>query len=161
MREYDHTWILVSLILICVCLLCLTIIAIYIIYSTNRHRKRLEELTEYNIHTTANIDMSIPEILNLIIQDSFTDYKIKTLMPLEEGYINSTREDQIRAALVEMVSNRISNAALDKLSLFYNIQNIAAIMADKIYITVMQYVIEHNATVTNQQSSNSDHSFKI
>ena len=96
--------------------------------------------------------MSIPEILNLIIQDCFTDYKVKTLLPLQEGFINATREDQIRQALVEMVSGRISNAALDKLSLFYNIQNIAAIMADKIYITVMQYVIDHNATVTNQSN---------
>lgn len=150
MQEYDHTWIGVSIVLILICLIMLMIIVIYNIYANNRHRKKIEELTEYNIHTSANIDMSIPEILNLIIQDSFTDYKVKTLLPLQEGYINSTREDQIRQALVKMVSERISNAALDKLSLFYNIQNIAAIMADKIYITVMQYVIEHNATITNQ-----------
>lgn len=150
MQEYDHTWIGLCLALIAICLFMLTGIVIYAIYSSNRHRKRIEELTAYNIHTSANIDMSIPEILNLIIQDSFNDYKVKTLLPLQEGYINSTREDQIRQALVEMVSGRISNAALDKLSLFYNIQNIAAIMADKIYITVMQYVIDHNATVTNQ-----------
>ena len=151
MQEYDHTWIGISLSLIMVCLILLTIIVIYSIYTNNRHRKKIEQLTEYNIHTSANIDISIPEILNLIIQDSFTDYKVKTLLPLQEGYINSTREDQIRQALVEMVSGRISNAALDKLSLFYNIKNIAAIIADKIYITVMQYVIEHNATVTNQK----------
>lgn len=151
MQEYDHTWIGICLLLIMVCLLLLTIIVIYNIYTNNRHRKKIERLTEYNIHTSANIDMSIPEILNLVIQDSFTDYKVKTLLPLQEGYINSTREDQIRQALVEMVSGRISNAALDKLSLFYNIKNIAAIIADKIYITVMQYVIEHNATVTNQK----------
>lgn len=150
MQEYDHTWIGVCLVLIMVCLVLLTIIVIYSIYTSNRHRKRIEQLTEYSIHTSANIDMSIPEILNLIIQDSFDDYKVKTLLPLQEGYINSTREDQIRQALVEMVSGRISNAALDKLSLFYNIQNIAAIIADKIYITVMQYVIDHNASVTNQ-----------
>lgn len=150
MQEYDHTWIGMCLALIVVCLFLLTGIVIYAIYSSNKHRKIIEDLTTYNIHTSANIDMSIPEILNLIIQDSFTDYKVKTLLPLQEGYINSTREDQIRQALVEMVSGRISNAALDKLSLFYNIQNIAAIMADKIYITVMQYVIEHNAAVTNQ-----------
>lgn len=152
MQEYDHTWIGVALVLISVCLVFLSIIVIYSIHSNNRHRKKIEQLTEYNIHTSANIDMSIPEILNLIIQDCFTDYKVKTLLPLQEGFINATREDQIRQALVEMVSGRISNAALDKLSLFYNIQNIAAIMADKIYITVMQYVIDHNATVTNQSN---------
>lgn len=152
MQSYNHNWILISLILISICLLSLTGIVIYVIYSNNKHRKRMEELTAYSIHTSANIDLSIPEILNLVIQDSFNDYKIKTLLPLEEGYINATREDQIREELIQMVSNRISNAALDKLSLFYNIQNIAAIMADKIYITVMQYVIEHNVTVTNKQN---------
>lgn len=152
MQNYDHNWILISLILISICLLCLTGIVIYVIYSNNKHRKRMEELTTYSIHTSANIDLSIPEILNLVIQDSFDDYKIKTLLPLEEGYINATREDQIREELIQMVSNRISSAALDKLSLFYNIQNIAAIMADKIYITVMQYVIDHNVTVTNKQN---------
>lgn len=153
MQDYDHLLIIGSLFVIMVSLIGLFILCIYIIITNNRHRKRIEELTEYNIHTSANIDMSIPEILNLIIQDSFDDYKVKTLIPLDEGYINATREDQIRSALVDMVSNRISNAALDKLSLFYNIQNIAAIMADKIYITVMQYVIEHNSTITNQSNN--------
>lgn len=116
-----------------------------VIYSNNKHRKKLEEITLYQINVSANIDQSIPEILDLIIQESFTDYQVKYLAPMNEGFINEEREAAIRKDLVQMVSLRISNAALDKLSLFYNIKNIADIIADKIYICVMNYVTEHNS----------------
>ena len=116
-----------------------------VIYSNNKHRKKLEEITLYQINVSATIDQSIPEILDLIIQESFTDYQVKYLAPMNEGFINEEREAAIRKDLVQMVSLRISNAALDKLSLFYNIKNIADIIADKIYIFVMNYVTEHNS----------------
>lgn len=116
-----------------------------VIYSNNKHRKKLEEISLYQINVSATIDQSIPEILDLIIQESFTDYQVKYLAPMNEGFINEEREAAIRKDLVQMVSLRISNAALDKLSLFYNIKNIADIIADKIYICVMNYVTEHNS----------------
>ena len=147
MQTYDHTVIWAFIGVIILTLFCLCCLTIYIVYSNNKHRKSLEELTTYQIHVAANIDRSIPEILNLIIQESFDDYKVKVLVPLDEGYINSSREDEIRKALVDITTSRISNAALDKLSLFYNINNIAGIIADKIYITVMQYVIDHNRMI--------------
>lgn len=115
-----------------------------VIYTNNKHRKRLEDLSKYQMHITSNIDKSIPEILDLIIRESFADYQIKYLIPLQEGYINSEREGQIRKELVTLVTTRISSAALDKISLFYNIANIADIIADKIYILVMDYVTKHN-----------------
>ena len=122
------------------------IIALFalVVVSSNKHRKRLEKLTEYQINVTATIDKSIPEILDLIIKESFTDYQIKYLIPLNEGYINNEREAEIRKELVQIVTIRISKAALDKLSLFYSTANIAEILADKIYIVVMHYVMEHN-----------------
>lgn len=116
-----------------------------VVYTNNKHRKKIEELTLYQIHTSSNIDSSIPEILDLIIQESFTDYQVKYLAPLDEGFINEEREIEIRKDIVEMVTSRISNAALSKISLFYNINNIADILADKIYIMVMNYVTEHNS----------------
>ena len=116
-----------------------------VIYSNNKHRKKLEEISLYQINVSATIDQSIPEILDLIIQESFTDYQVKYLAPMNDGFITEEREAAIRKDLVQMVSLRISNAALDKLSLFYNIKNIADIIADKIYICVMNYVTEHNS----------------
>lgn len=121
-----------------------------VIYINNKHRKRLEEITVYQIHTSSKIDQSIPEILDLIIRESFADYQVKYLLPLDEQYINSEREAQIRKDLASLVTTRISNAAMDKISLFYNIVNIADIIADKIYILVMNYVTEHNSQFTDE-----------
>lgn len=149
MQPYDHTSILAFIILILFCMVCLIGLTIYIVHSNNKHRKRLEEITMYNIHVSANIDQSIPAILEAIIQDCFTDYKIKVLIPMHEGVLNSQREAEIRQALVSMVTSRMSTAALNKISLFYNLSNIGAILSDKIYILVMNYVIEHNREVQN------------
>lgn len=120
------------------------ILSIVVIVTNEKHKKKIEEISLYQINTSANIDASIPHILEIIIEESFADYKVKSLVPLNEGFINTDREAEIRKELVNLVSSRISNAALDKLSLYYNIKNIADIMADKIYILIMNYVIEHN-----------------
>lgn len=120
------------------------VLSIAAVVLSNIHKNKLEELSLYQIHVQATIDESIPEVLDLVIRESFNDYQLKSLYPLNEGYINSDRETEIRGELIALVSSRISNAALDKISLFYNITNIADVIADKIYIAVMNYVIEHN-----------------
>lgn len=114
------------------------------------HRRKIEKMTMYQLHTGSVIDMSIPELLSIVINESFDDYKIKELLPLNEDYINSEREAEIRRGLTSLVTSRISEAVLDKLSLFYNIENIAEILADKIYITVMNYVLEHNTNLVQE-----------
>ena len=110
----------------------------------HKHFQSSERLTRYQINVSSQIDGSIPQILDLIINDCFDDYKVKFLVPLNLGHINSEEEDNIRRGLAEMVTARISNNTLEKLSVFYNIANIADIIADKIYINVMAYVVEHN-----------------
>lgn len=119
-------------------------LSIAVLISSNMHKTKLEELTLYQIHVQSQIDETVPEVLDLIIKESFNDYQLKSLIPLNEGFINSDREAEIRGEVINLVSSRISNAALDKVSLFYNVTNIADILADKIYIAVMNYVINHN-----------------
>lgn len=121
-----------------------------VLIENNKHRSRMEKIMMYQINTTSKIDESIPQILDLIITESFTDYKIKELIIKEDEYINTQREEEIRRDLVDIVTSRISNAALDKISLFYNISNIGEIIADKIYIAVMDYVINHNKALTKE-----------
>lgn len=127
-----------------------TSLAVAVMVSNNKYRKNLEKLSYYQINTAAKIDQSIPELLELIISESFRDYQVIHLVHLNEGYINNEREAQIRKELVNLVTNRISNATLDKLSLFYNLENIANILADKIYIIVMDYVVKHNSGIPEQ-----------
>lgn len=138
----NNTYIFI-LISLCLCTLCVLLgIAIFL---NNKHKKKLEELTLYQMHITSSIDSSIPEILDLIINESFVDYQIKFLYPLNEGYIKEEREIEIRKDLINLVIQRISSAAMNKISLFYNITNIAEIIADKIYIIVMNYTADHNS----------------
>lgn len=146
-KEHQMIWFALSI--ISFILLCLTAVLIFVVISNWKHRKNIERMTMYQINVTSTIDSSIPEILSMVIRECFEDYQIKTLLPLEEGYINSEREAEIRKGLVEVVTSRLSSATLDKLSLYYNIKNIADIIADKVYITVLNYVVNHNNTVTN------------
>lgn len=90
------------------------------------------------------INSTIPELLLDVITDSFNDYKLEVLVPLNEGYINEIREHEIRKDLVDKVTSRIAVPVLEKLSLFYNINNIGEIIADKVYIIVVDYVVDHN-----------------
>lgn len=146
-KEHQIIWI--ALTVISVVLLAIIGMLIFVIISNWKHRKNMERLTMYQINVTSTIDSSIPEILSMVIRECFEDYQIKSLLPLEEGFINSTREAEIRRGLVEIVTSRLSSATLDKLSLYYNIKNIADIIADKVYITVLNYVIKHNDEITH------------
>ena len=140
-----HEW---YLIILCIALAILAIGAtvILILYHANnkRHQKELLELGRYSTNVQAMIDSSIPQILEFIINDAFQDYQIMTLIPRNELYITDEREKEIRHDLVEKVVNRMSPMALDKISLFYNVHKIDEIIADKVYITVMNYVVQHN-----------------
>ena len=147
----EHLVIWFALTIISMVLLAIIGMLVFVITSNWKHRKNMERLTMYQINVTSTIDSSIPEILSMVIRECFEDYQIKTLLPLEEGFINSTREAEIRRGLVEIVTSRLSSATIDKLSLYYNIKNIADIIADKVYITVLHYVIEHNKSVTSGQ----------
>lgn len=110
-----------------------------------KYRKIMIQQSKHRLHISAQIDKTIPELLEYIIQESFRDYEATTLVPLNEDYINEEREKEIRAELVNIVGERISPIALEKIAIFYNEGNIAKVIADKIYITVMTYVVEHNS----------------
>lgn len=142
--------ILIVLIAFATLVLCVAI-GFLLIY--DKHQREKEKLERYKIDIGATIDKSIPEILDLIISECFTDYQIKFLLPLQENFITEDREKEIRTALVAIVSDRISKTAMTKISVFYNIENISNIMADKIYICVMDYVVKHNSRYISRDDS--------
>lgn len=128
---------IVAIIIICICLIVFAVL-------NRRTQKEIIRMNQYSINTQVAIDNSIRDLLNDIVSECFEDYKIMVLYPLREGYISDERELQIRSDLVMKVTERLSPMALDKLSLRYNLANIGAIIADKIYIAVMDYVVDHN-----------------
>lgn len=115
--------------------------------SNKKYQKELLELGRYTTNVGATIDDSIPDLLEAIINDSFTDYRIMVLEPRQELYINDEREAEIRRDLTSLVVNRLSPMSLDKLHLFYNINKIDEILADKIFIAVMNYTVAHNSMI--------------
>ena len=133
-----------------------TLIVMILFYRTNRrHQSQLMELGRYSTNVQAVIDKNIPLLLNDIIDDCFRDYEIMVLVPKNELYITDEREKEIRNDLVGKVVERLSPMALDKISLFYNVHRIDEIIADKVYITVMNYVVSHNSLI-EQESSRKD-----
>lgn len=152
MPECNHNY--CAIIIACFAILVIGIIVLSAIsiINTRQNQKAAQKLLKYQIDVNSNIDKSIPEILDLVIMECFNDYRIKFLEPIEHGHITAEREAEIRSDLVSIVTGRISEATLNKLSLFYNINSIADILADKIYICVMNYVIEHNKEFLNIDS---------
>ena len=110
-----------------------------------RYKDDMVRLSQYSINAQAVIDDSIPQLLNSIIDECFTDYQILVLAPKQEAYITAEREDEIRKDLIGKIVERLSPMSLDKLSLRYNISNIDRIIADKVYIAVTNYVVETNS----------------
>ena len=149
-----HAW---YIIILCIALAILAIGGIIILtlfYRTNKsHQKELLELGRYSTNVQAIIDDNIPKILEAIINDAFRDYQIMNLIPRGELYITDEREKEIRSDLIDKVVTRLSPMALDKISLFYNVHQIDAIIADKVYITVMNYVVDHNSVISEKEQA--------
>lgn len=147
-----HAW---YIIILCIALAVLAIGGIIILalfYRANKsHQKELLELGRYSTNVQAMIDDNIPRILEAIINDAFRDYQIMNLIPRGELYITDEREKEIRSDLIDKVVTRLSPMALDKISLFYNVHQIDVIIADKVYITVMNYVVDHNSVISEKE----------
>ena len=136
----------------CIFLIGLLVLGFLYYASSKKNRDVSADLVRYTTNVQATIDLSVPQLLDALIEDCFKDYQIKVLVPMQEMFISDEREKKIREDLVEIVADRLSPATLDKISLFYNVREIDKIIADKIYITVMNYRVEHNTPYANNEN---------
>ena len=131
-------------------------IAMIIVYHI--HKKELERLTSYEINVGAKIDEEIPNILEKFVLSIFTDYRLKFLdMQYLNQYISDEKQEEIFKEFTAICGKRLSPAMMDKLSLFWKREAIADVLADKIYLTVVDYVVAHNAVKyedTNTEKTN-------
>lgn len=109
-----------------------------------RYKNKLAALKEYEININATINESIPALLDMIVEECFNEYIVLNVAYKNIDYINSEIEQEIMKGVGEMVSQRISSALLSKFSLYYNLKAISNIISGKIYLMVMDYVIETN-----------------
>lgn len=127
------------------------------IYAFKKHfelKKEINDLTRFSINISANIDDTIPKLLDLIIGEAFADYQALNTAYKESYYITDDDEKKLRDGLASAVSERLAGPTMDKLSLYYNAPELAKIIADKIYIVVLSYVVNHNtSSMTNEQKA--------
>lgn len=115
------------------------------IWLNNRHNMKLEELEKYKLHLQAKIT-DIPNMLEDLINESFIDYNAKYLVSYT-SYITEEKEKEIRTELIDVILARMSDVVLEKLYTYYNPKEIGSILADKIYILVSEYTIQHNEKI--------------
>lgn len=84
-------------------------------------------------------------MLELFINECFDDYLAKHPNYINAEYIPSDHENIIRDDLGKLVSNRLSDGLIEKLSLYYDSQSLSNVIADKIYIKVTAYVVKANS----------------
>ena len=101
-------------------------------------------------------DPEVPDALDKIIQQCFDEFILMNTGYQKEHYINQTEEQEIVNRMIDKVSERISDTIYTKLELYYNSAAVPDIVANKIYMAVMAYVIENNETKTSVKSKAPD-----
>ena len=101
-------------------------------------------------------DPEVPDALDKIIQQCFDEFILMNTGYQKEHYINQTEEQEIVNRMIDKVSERISDTIYTKLELYYNSAAVPDIVANKIYMAVMAYVIENNKTKTSVKSKAPD-----
>ena len=71
-----------------------------------------------------------------------------------DTFINMKQEDRIRTEIVNMVTAKISDNLMLKLSTFYNKKIIYEIIATRVYTTIMQFVVTNNVDKDSANKNN-------
>ena len=118
-------------------------ITFLIIY--NRNSREKNRIQEFSTTSNLTIDSSIAKKLDEFIQENLTDYLVINIHLTENtSYITEELENQIREGFATYISDRLSPIFMQQLSLYYNIDNIDQVLANKIYIIVTAYVTAYN-----------------
>ena len=82
--------------------------------------------------------------LDYIINETLDQYVIFNLQPKNIYYINSKIETDIVAFLSDKVPDRISSTLMQQLELIYNRDYIGEFIGSRIYMIVLNYVLDYN-----------------
>lgn len=124
----------------------------YALRLSDKYKDRLLNTSLYEVNTRTAIDNSIPNALSAFIEDCFTDYQIMVLLPRNELYITDDREQEILMDLVAKVSERMSPNFKQKMFQYYNPDTFDKVLADKIYISVLNYCFGVNSNMRGEST---------
>ena len=143
----------------------LIIIGIYIICATIAFYKLAKKSIEIKYQKNkiesdrlikdTTIDNSAIESLDTLIQDILEEYVILQMKPKVRDiyYINNNMETEMREYIVEEVSNRIPVLLMKKLEYICNPDYLGDLIGKRVYMAVMNYVLEFNTNGNNVTSS--------
>lgn len=112
-------------------------------YNNIMDAKRLNEKT-FNINT--KIDENIESELDRFVMDCINEY-ILINYAHTNNYLNADECDKIFREVVDMIKSRLTPAMFDKMSLYYNKNEIGNVIVYKAYLNIMKFIMERNNNV--------------
>lgn len=103
------------------------------------------KLEEYKINMNLNIDTNVISQLEFLIEETFSEYIALNIEYREIGYISAEIEDIICREVSKQVIDKMSPVFFDKISLVYNKSNFSTLIANRVYLHVVNYTLSKNS----------------
>ena len=134
----------------CIAIISTAIVLFKIAIDIGRYLKAKAMMMKYQIEMETDTSAFENE-LDAVILDCLNQYDILNIAYRSDiVYINDALEASIRTAVAEMVSERLTDHFIAKLSLIYNQSAITEIVGKRIYLAVMNYILDFNKGKTPQ-----------
>lgn len=141
--------ILELIIIAAICLIYISTLFFIFFHKYMTMKEKKIDIEKTKVLSDQTINLNDVAILDQIIQDVFTEYKIFELDHEEDLYINEERISLILTDVLAVVLNRLSPNLKDKLSLIYNENYIEDIIFRKIEMVVLDYTISINGNYSD------------
>ena len=112
--------------------------------------KNKRELDLIQMSMSTSLD-EMTQTIDTFINESIQEFTVMNNIR-DSKYINSELEQEMRLAVMESVSGRISINLLNKLRLFYKEDIIPDLIAKKIFLAITAYTAINNAGATNKKN---------
>ena len=112
--------------------------------------KNKRELDLIQMSMSTSLD-EMTQTIDTFINESIQEFTVMNNIQ-DSKYINSELEQEMRLAVMESVSGRISINLLNKLRLFYKEDIIPDLIAKKIFLAITAYTAINNAGATNKKN---------
>ena len=110
--------------------------------------KRELDLIQMSMSTSLE---EMTQTIDTFINESIQEFAVMNNIQ-DSQYINTELEQEMRLAVMESVSGRISINLLNKLRLFYKEDIIPDLIAKKIFLAITAYTAINNAGATNKKN---------
>lgn len=113
-------------------------------------KKEIDEYKKAQILSSLDIPIKDLDILNKIITDIFTQYRILNL-EMSNEYITIKKQEEIVREVFTTVYNSISPTFLEKLSIIYKQDYIEDMIAQTVQMIVISYTSEVNGAYNEKK----------